>query len=290
MDRMLFSGGSCWSSANYCLHHSAVANWRQDMMMAVCPNKFIVLCRVHSISIFLITLCLFYAQPLHGTVLRGLRSKSGTEESCEWHSQYKQDEFLEKNYFKGRKGGFYVDLGAHDPYDLSNTAYFDKCLKWNGLCVDANVNHKKSFEMERSCKFIGACLTDPKTQQATIRNMDSEDYLGSGTQVVKCMPIMDLLKDNNVKHIDYLSIDIEGHEWPVIQQLNFSIVSVSVISVETWHGNRTRIRDYLQDAGFVHAAEIGADDIYYWRGKPWLPEQTLRWRKDVRGIRPHKEY
>jgi hypothetical protein len=120
--------------------------------------------------------------------------------------------------------------------------------------------------------------------------MDSEDYLGSGHTRVPCVPINKILKEHGINHIDYLSVDVEGHEWQVIRQLNFSQITVSAISVETWHGNHTVIRDYLEDAGFVHAAELGADDIYLWRGAPWLPPNNKQLREDVRNAKLHKDF
>jgi FkbM family methyltransferase len=238
-------------------------------------------------TVGVLLLLLLSVTPSNGSA-RGLSLRGN--ECGTFHSQYSQDEYLERNYFKGKKHGVYVDLGAYNPTELSNTAYFDKCRGWSGLCVDANPTRAALFEGQRSCKFIHACLTDPAVKKAIIRDMDSEDYLGSGHTVVPCLPVTQILKENGISHIDYLSIDVEGHEWQVIRQLNFTQISVKVISVETWHGNRTAIRDYLEDAGFVHAAELGADDIYYWHGAPWLPAGNKRLRADVRNAKLHKEF
>jgi hypothetical protein len=256
------------------------------MMLTYGTKKLIKMCRVHSLySAALILFLVLYIRPLQGSALRGL-----LEGACPFHSQYGQDEYLERNFFKGKRGGVYVDLGAYHPYEISNTAFFDKCRSWTGLCVDANKHRAQLFEGQRSCKFVHACLTAPNVVKSTLQNMDSEDRLGTGHEVVPCTPINKILKDAGITHIDYLSRDVEGQEWAVLQQLNFTQISVRAISVETWHGNRTAIRDYLQDAGFVHAAELGADDIYYWHGAPWLPSATRKWRTEVRGIRPHKEF
>lgn len=32
--------------------------------------------------------------------------------------------------------GVYVDVGAHEPLEISNTAFFDLCLGWKGLCIE----------------------------------------------------------------------------------------------------------------------------------------------------------
>jgi hypothetical protein len=55
-------------------------------------------------------------------------------------AQYSQDVFLCHSLFKtwavqGRKG-FYVESGANDPEAISSSLFFDKCLCWQGLCVE----------------------------------------------------------------------------------------------------------------------------------------------------------
>jgi hypothetical protein len=51
-----------------------------------------------------------------------------------------QDIFMFRNVFKywpmqGRKG-FFVESGANDPLISSNSFFFEKCLGWDGLCVE----------------------------------------------------------------------------------------------------------------------------------------------------------
>lgn len=216
-------------------------------------------------------------------------SLTGSTADCTFHSQYHQDEFLERNLFRGKRGGLYVDLGAYHPTDLSNTAYFDRCLRWSGLCIDANPHRIVTFKAPaaaRTCEPIHACLTDPAIPHSRIPNHDAEDRLSPtfGTPV-RCIPITQILHDRQIRYVDFLSIDIEGQEWPVLRSWNFSEIHVTAIAVETWHGNRTEIMDYLEDAGFRHAADLGADDIFLWHGIPWLPPKIQRLRAEVRGAR-----
>ena len=51
-------------------------------------------------------------------------------------SQYGEDVFLHK-FFRGQRNGFYIDVGAHHPFQLSNTAYL-WANGWNGVNVDAS--------------------------------------------------------------------------------------------------------------------------------------------------------
>lgn len=53
-----------------------------------------------------------------------------------YYSQFKQDEFLHKNFFKDLKDGFFVDVGAHDGECGNNSLFFEKEMNWNGICIE----------------------------------------------------------------------------------------------------------------------------------------------------------
>lgn len=38
----------------------------------------------------------------------------------------------------GLRGGFFLDIGAHDGIELSNTYVLEKKYNWSGICVEAN--------------------------------------------------------------------------------------------------------------------------------------------------------
>jgi len=58
------------------------------------------------------------------------------KDAVEFYSQNGED-FLLWSLFKGRKSGFYIDIGAFDGIHLSNSYYFEK-NGWDGVCVEAH--------------------------------------------------------------------------------------------------------------------------------------------------------
>ena len=53
-----------------------------------------------------------------------------------FHSQIGQDRFLLEHFFRGRRGGVFVDIGAYDGEMFSNTLFFERSMGWTGLCVE----------------------------------------------------------------------------------------------------------------------------------------------------------
>lgn len=53
-----------------------------------------------------------------------------------YKSQYSQDKFLNENFFKNKKNGVFIDIGAHDGITMSNSFFYEKQLGWDGLCVE----------------------------------------------------------------------------------------------------------------------------------------------------------
>lgn len=76
------------------------------------------------------------------------------------------------------------------------------------------------------------------------------------------MPIM---SDLCWSEIDFLSLDLEGHELPVLKSIDFTSISMQIIAVEHNHGkDRALIYDHLLSRGFIRVFEdvSGHDDFY----------------------------
>ena len=54
-----------------------------------------------------------------------------------FQSQVGQDEWV-VSFFSSKGDGYFLDIGAHNGVDLSNTYYLEKELQWNGICVEAD--------------------------------------------------------------------------------------------------------------------------------------------------------
>jgi len=52
------------------------------------------------------------------------------------------------------KDGFYIECGANDGVNQSNTWYFEKTLNWRGILIEPNKKIFKDLKKNRSCRNI----------------------------------------------------------------------------------------------------------------------------------------
>ena len=79
------------------------------------------------------------------------------------YSQYQEDLIID-SYFKNKLKGSYVDIGAYDPNDLSNTKKF-YLRGWSGINIDPNLSAIENFNQERDRDInlnIGISLIEGK--------------------------------------------------------------------------------------------------------------------------------
>ena len=67
--------------------------------------------------------------------------------------QYGQAVEVEK-LFKGKKNGFFIEAGAYDGENLSNTLLFEAKLNWTGLLVEPNPDLYQSLK-SKNRKALG---------------------------------------------------------------------------------------------------------------------------------------
>jgi FkbM family methyltransferase len=194
-----------------------------------------------------------------------------------FNSQDHQDEYLETNIFKGYKNGFYVDVGAHDGVSINNTLYFEKNNNWTGINIEPiktvfdrlvsnrpnNINLNCAVcnndgETEFLCNVGYTEMISGIKDNFDIRHLmrlefENKHY-GSTTELIKVntKKLETIFDENNVSHINYLSIDVEGAEFDVIKSINFDKVFIDVIGFENNYNDVSiPIVKYLENKGFI---------------------------------------
>ena len=149
------------------------------------------------------------------------------------------------NYiFKNKSKGFYVDIGCQNPIDNNNTYLLFK-RGWSGINIDLDQKNIDLFNLSRP-NDINLCLA--VSSSAEIKNLyfyhegsavnslsnELSNYKkdNPSNKKIKTVILNDVLEKNNVKIIDYLNIDVEGHELDVLEGFNIEKYKPKVVSIE----------------------------------------------------------
>ncbi|CAN5170791.1 hypothetical protein BH09DEP1_BH09DEP1_6810 [soil metagenome] len=200
-------------------------------------------------------------------------------------SQLGQDKLLNEQFLLNKKNGFFLDIGAHDGMTGSNTYFFEKELGWQGICFEPLPHLFKQLRECRDCICINACVgattgtvpflhlnsvdeqlsgmctTYDKRQLDVVMN-DLSVYGGNCVIMqLPCVRLNDVLEKQGITHVDYLSLDTEGSELDILKSIDFSKISIDMMSVEN-NFNEPFIREFLESKGFVFIEHVIVDDIF----------------------------
>lgn len=200
-------------------------------------------------------------------------------------SQLRQDLFvLFELKRKGRvKGGYFVEFGATDGVNLSNTYLLETEFSWIGIVAEpARIWEKQlranrpNASIETLCvwKDSNSSLIFNETDLPELSTIDSfsdgdshrNTRMSGKKYEVRTISLNDLLiKHGAPKYIDYLSIDTEGSEYEILKAFNFNEFSFGIITVEhNYTPQREMIFALLTGYGYERKYEhISAFDDWY---------------------------
>ena len=197
-------------------------------------------------------------------------------------SQLRQDLFVlsELNF---KFGGYFVEFGATNGIDLSNTYLLEEKFSWRGILAEpAKIWHqelsknRKKSAIDVSCvwKSSGEVLIFNETSAPELSTLDSfsdadihVDFRKNGQKYqVSTISLNDLLeKYKSPRNIDYLSIDTEGSEFEILNSFNFDNYDIKIITCEHNFGeNRDKIYTLLTSKGYERKFEsVSLFDDWY---------------------------
>ncbi|RWC25137.1 MULTISPECIES: FkbM family methyltransferase [unclassified Mesorhizobium] len=187
-------------------------------------------------------------------------------------SQLRQDLFvLSETGFK--ENGYFVEFGATNGVNLSNSYLLEKCFGWSGILAEpAKVWHdslrrRRGVHVETRCVWSesGSILKFNEVENAELSTVHA--FSDSDTRRrerntgrvydVETISLNDLLKKFNApKVIDYLSIDTEGSEFSILKNFDFNSYRFNVITCEhNYTPAREEIYRLLSGNGYVRKFE-----------------------------------
>lgn len=187
------------------------------------------------------------------------------------YSQAGQDLWVIRDVFGYMTGGYFVDIGAADGVELSNSLALERYFKWDGLCIEANPKSFEKLAATRKCRKVQTCLD---ATHGEVRFTVDGGFFGgivaedtdntdsrSGIVTVPAVPLHEVFEKQNVPTtIHYLSVDVEGAEERVLAGFPFETHRFLCATIER---PSPALRERLQQAGYLLVAEIPNLDAFY---------------------------
>ncbi|MBP7934267.1 MAG: FkbM family methyltransferase [Phycisphaerae bacterium] len=174
--------------------------------------------------------------------------------------------------FLNRDNGFYVDVGANNPFEQSNTCHFYR-KGWTGINIDALPNSMREFNKHRP-RDINLEIPISDIEEVLIYHMYETSFYNGfspaepadidhvkliGTRSVQTQTLSRVLDGHVLGHeIDFLSVDVEGWDLRVLKSNDWSRFRPKVVVVESFaYGDSASsttagIGGYLDQNGYLY--------------------------------------
>lgn len=193
------------------------------------------------------------------------------------YSQEGEDRILAR-YFGEKKDGFYVDIGAHHPHRFSNT-YLFYLQGWRGLNIDAMPGSMSEFEKWRpedinietavssqKQTLIYHIFNEPAlntfSKEEALKKDGLRNYKITGTVEIETFPLSFVLEKYLPQNqlIDFMSIDVEGLDFDVLQSNDWNRFKPGMILVESLNSSlelilQSPVFQFLKEKGYTLVAK-----------------------------------
>jgi Methyltransferase FkbM domain len=199
-------------------------------------------------------------------------------------SQVFQDLFV-LYHFREKPYGFFVEFGATNGVDLSNSYLLEKQFQWNGILAEPARCWREALKRNRGCIIDNRCVWEKSGEQLQFKEVaipelstievftekDRNAPLRADGELypVTTVSLNDLLGEHKAPRIiDYMSVDTEGSELRILSAFDFDRYDVRAMSIE--HNDtedREKIYSLMVSRGYRRVFEkFSRWDDWYVRG------------------------
>lgn len=184
------------------------------------------------------------------------------------------------NLFNKKRGGFYVELGAHDGLIQSNTAFLEFERGWSGVLIEPSPNAFAECKRNRpgSQCFSYACVNQDYLYDfvegdfngSPMSSVDGKRCNSTNTIRVLAKPLSMILDLANIQQpIDLLSLDVEGYELNVLNGLCFKKYRPHYMLIEIYNDKYEDICVFLKNNNYsliTNVTQYNHKDNPHWDG------------------------
>ena len=165
-----------------------------------------------------------------------------------------------------KSNGFFVEFGATNGVDISNTYLLEKSYNWKGILAEpAKIWHNDLYA-NRSSFIDTRCVSTKSNEVVTLKETNNPEFSSTGGQSrsplledtkftqryqVETVSLTDLLaKYSAPKVVDFLSLDTEGSELDILRALDFERFKFQFIACE--HNFQSKLMQFFHPDMISH--------------------------------------
>jgi FkbM family methyltransferase len=224
-----------------------------------------------------IAACIAHPDACHG---------SGEKVMASSTDDYEQQ--LVGDFFAGTTSGFFVDVGANHPHNGSQSWHLER-RGWSGIVVEPLPDLAAQLRRARRATVFAVACSSPENAGRTLpyhvagplSALDDQRMVPGARRerviAVEVRTLDQILATAAVTPpIDFLSIDVEGHEIEVLRGFDFGRWRPRLILLEDQVGNLDKYR-FLRAAGYRLVRHCGFNGWYVPSACPVRLDWRDRW-------------
>ena len=217
------------------------------------------------------------------------------------HAQFGEDRIMER-IFAGAEHGYCAEVGAYDGTTGSTTYLFERkgwdCLLVEPIpwlaekareCRSLVVNCAASAHDGEATLYVGEQVEQMSSLGLTPAQRERIGYAGGAVKeiTVPTTTLDTLLEEAGFPRLDFVTIDVEGHELDVLRGFTLERHRPRVVILEQ-NADGTELSHHMAQHGYVHFRRTGVNEWYARRDDPELarPEALVQFHRDEALRRP----
>jgi FkbM family methyltransferase len=229
-----------------------------------------------------------------------IETQFGVSTAVIFYGQHGEDlevyiDFISKDLATFKNGGTYIELGASDGVKFSNTKFFEEELGFKGILIEPVPEMFETLKRTRPSNCLYNCVVSPQKDpvsflvgggmggpwvsgvEATMSPAararayaNPESDIANSMYVsrsidVETKKLSSLMKENDMRYVDLLSIDVEGGEYEVLKTIDWNIpIYLIVVELDGLDLDKDHLcRELLKKNGYAFHKTVGVSEIWY---------------------------
>jgi FkbM family methyltransferase len=192
-----------------------------------------------------------------------------------------REDIIAWDYFDRKTDGFFVEVGANHPTDLSQTWFLEQ-QGWKGILVEPlPACCEKLRAVRKNSTICEAAAGAPEQVGEATLNVAASDVWSHLGEEDKTLPVTSRIKvavrtlesildEHKVSRIDLLSIDTEGMELNVLRGLNLAKRRPALVLLED-HMETLDLFFYMRQQGYRLIHRTGPNNWWVPTGMKTIP-------------------